>query len=195
MGPAAPLGRSPPCAMHALCRGHHHENGMVGGGEHPHEAGERLQGHQWHAELPVPTCPCSGSLSPPQLAASVRVMPPRFASPPGIPQPPTTTLLRPPAPWGHGAAAGGVGRSGRCNASMRLGFFPPPPPPPIHARKNYSRPGICSGRVELKSLSWAWQTSRRSRQLFQGQPWRLQSSKLTLQGEEPCAAGAGPGPL
>lgn len=69
------------------------------------------------------------------------------------------------------------------------------PPLPVHARKNYSRPGICSGRVELKSLSWAWQTSRRSRQLFQGQPWRMRSSRLTLQGEEPCAAGSGPAPL
>ena len=64
---------------------------------------------------------------------------------------------------------------------MRLrGFFSTPPR--VRAGKNYSRPGICSGRVELKSLSWAWQSSRRSRQRFQGQPWRLRSSRLTLQG-------------
>lgn len=181
--------------------------GLLFCGEHRHEAGERLQGHRWHAELAVPTCPCSGSLSPPQLAAELRLAPACAVQrrPPTVhrlpsrhhPASPRRHPASPPGFWGtlcggHAAAVGGVGRKQPLRCLNEVGFFSTPP---IHARKNYSHPGICSGRVELKSLSWAWQTSRRSRQLFQGQPWRMRSSRLTLQGEEPCTAGTRPAPL
>lgn len=181
-------------------------------GERRHEAGEQGCKDTGGTELAAPTCPCSGSLSPPQLAAEPRFAPARAARrrPPAVrrlPSLPARPFQRPrgapgatlpcsrafgvPPLWGNGAAAGGFWRSSLCSAQMRL-----LPPLPGHARKNYSRPGICSGRAELKSLSWAWQPSQRSRQLFQGQPWRVQSSRLTLQeAEEPCSAGTGPAPL
>lgn len=101
--------------------------GLLFCGEHRDRAGERLQGHRWHAELALPTCPCSGSLSPPQLAAEPCSAPacavPRHP-PHGHCLPPwrhpaspcfTSQVLGDPL-WGYDTVDAGEGRSSHCNA-------------------------------------------------------------------------------
>lgn len=138
-------------------------------------------------ERAVPTCPCSGcSLLPSWrwshvlLCLAVHHLPSRRSRS-------RATLLRAPA---FGVPLGwDLQKQQPLQCLNEVAFFPLP----IRARKNYSSPGICSGRAQLKSLSWAWQPRQRSRQLVQGQPWRMQSSGLTLQEEEePCSAGPVP---
>lgn len=192
---------SHPCA---LCRGHCHENGLVV------LWGALRQSRRAFAGTPVARRAHASHLSLQRVAlsspagsramfsssmccampSSLQALPSLLASP----------SLLPLHPLGFGGPSVGLqscgcqGREERPLQCLNEVEFFPHIPPSIHARKNYSCPGICSGRVELKSLSWAWQTSRRSRQLFQGQPW-MWSSRLTLQGEEPCAAGTGAVPL
>lgn len=116
--------------------------GLLFCGEHRHEAGERLQGHRWHAELAVPTCPCSGSLSPPQLAAEPRLAPACAVQrrPPTVhrlpsrhhPASPRRHPASPPGFWGtlcggHDAAVGGVGRKRPLRCLNEVGFFSTPP--------------------------------------------------------------------
>lgn len=186
-------------------------------GERRHEAGERLQGHRWHGAggshlslqrvaLSSPAggraafCSSARRASPSSRRAPPP-LPPRPALPasPSVPEEPLGPPCPAPEPLGS-LPRPPLGKR-RCGGwaleEQPLQCFSEVAPPlPGHARKNYSRPGICSGRAELKSLSWAWQPSQRSRQLFQGQPWRVQSSRLTLrEEEEPCSAGTGPAPL
>lgn len=165
--------------------------GSLFGGEHRHEAGERLQGHRWHGARGSHLSLQRVALSSPAGDGATFCC----ASPctvvhhlPSQRSHSCATLLRAPA---FGVPLGwDLQKQQPLQCLNEVAFFFPLP---IRARKNYSSPGICSGRAQLKSLSWAWQPRQRSRQLVQGQPWRMQSSGLTLQEEEePCSAGPAP---
>lgn len=107
--PAAPLA-APRVALCLFRRGHCHENGIFvsrGASTRSRRAGCKDTGG---TELAAPTCPCSGSLSPPQLAAEPRFaparaprvagLPPCAASPPSPPGPSSVPEepLGPPCP-------------------------------------------------------------------------------------------------
>lgn len=209
--PAAPLA-APRAALCLFRRGHCHENGIfVSRGASPRSRRAGLQGHRWHGaggshlslQRVALSSPAGGRAafcsSARRASPSSRRAPPPLPPRPALPASPRSPSGHPalfpslwgPPPLGKRRCGGWVLEEQPLQCSNEVA-----PPLPGHARKNYSRPGICSGRAELKSLSWAWQPSQRSRQLFQGQPWRVQSSRLTLQeAEEPCSAGTGPAPL
>lgn len=101
--------------------------GLLFCGEHRDRAGERLQGHRWHAALTLPTCPCSRSLSPPQLAAepcsapacAVPCHPPSGHCLPSWHHPASPCFASPVLGdplWGCDAVDAGERRSSHCNA-------------------------------------------------------------------------------